>query len=73
MPPQPPNTSVTSDDDFLLADPAVCTMFNVSAMTLWRWDHNSELGFPKKIKINGRNYRRLGDLRRFQHSLQVAA
>jgi predicted DNA-binding transcriptional regulator AlpA len=28
----------------------------ISSMTLWRWEHNNKLGFPKGIDINGRKY-----------------
>ena len=29
---------------------------DVSDMTIWRWEHNATLGFPKAININGRKY-----------------
>jgi predicted DNA-binding transcriptional regulator AlpA len=29
----------------------------VSAMTIWRWERNPDLEFPKAVKINGRKYR----------------
>ena len=28
----------------------------ISAMTLWRWEHDEKLGFPKPASINGRKY-----------------
>ena len=28
----------------------------VSDMTLWRWLHDDDLGFPKPIRINGRRF-----------------
>lgn len=28
----------------------------VSDMTLWRWLHDEELGFPQPIRINGRRF-----------------
>ena len=27
---------------------------NISEMTLWRWEHDEKLGFPRAIDINGR-------------------
>ena len=40
-----------------LPDPQVCKRYKVTGMTLWRWDHDPELGFPKPIRINRRKYR----------------
>lgn len=48
--------------DNLIPDPAVARRFGVTLMTLWRWDHDPELGFPKRIKIRTRNYRRESEL-----------
>jgi hypothetical protein len=45
------------DDLGLVADPAVQREFNVSAMTLWRWDRDPDLGFPPPIKIRKRKFR----------------
>jgi predicted DNA-binding transcriptional regulator AlpA len=41
----------------LLPDPKVCERYNVTPMTLWRWDHDSDLNFPKPIRIRSRKYR----------------
>ena len=35
----------------------------VSTMSLWRWLHDDELKFPPPVKINGRNYWKLAELR----------
>jgi predicted DNA-binding transcriptional regulator AlpA len=40
-----------------LPDPQVCQRYGVSAMTLWRWDHDPRVNFPKPIRINRRKYR----------------
>ena len=29
---------------------------DISDMTIWRWQHDCELGFSKAITINGRRY-----------------
>jgi hypothetical protein len=39
---------------------------DVTAMTFHRWDLKPELGFPPKIKINGRNYRSRQQLEAFK-------
>jgi hypothetical protein len=54
------NTFMTSNEDTAdeyLPDPKVCERYHVSSMTLWRWDRNSDLGFPGPIRINRRKYR----------------
>lgn len=43
--------------DELVPDPQVQKEFGISAMTLWRWDHDSALHFPPAIKIKTRKYR----------------
>jgi predicted DNA-binding transcriptional regulator AlpA len=30
--------------------------YGISNMTLWRWEHDPRLNFPKPIEINGRKY-----------------
>lgn len=35
---------------------------DVSDMTLWRWQHDAGLNFPKPIKIRRRNYYREVDV-----------
>jgi predicted DNA-binding transcriptional regulator AlpA len=41
----------------LIPDPLVRRRYGVSAMTLYRWDHDPDLGFPKPIRIRNRKYR----------------
>lgn len=41
----------------LLPDPKVCERYNVTPITLWRWDHDPDLNFPKPIRIRSRKYR----------------
>jgi hypothetical protein len=33
--------------DVLLPDPKVTERYGITAMTLWRWDHDEKLGFPR--------------------------
>jgi predicted DNA-binding transcriptional regulator AlpA len=40
-----------------LPDPMVWRRYNVTSMTLWRWDQDPAMNFPKPIRINGRKYR----------------
>lgn len=39
---------------------------NVTDMCIWRWMRDERVQFPAPIKINRRNYWRLGDLRAWQ-------
>jgi hypothetical protein len=41
----------------LLPDPLVCARYSVTPMTLYRWDRDPALGFPKPIYIRSRKYR----------------
>jgi predicted DNA-binding transcriptional regulator AlpA len=34
----------------------------ISVMTLWRWEHNEKLRFPKPTEINGRKYYDLAEI-----------
>lgn len=34
----------------------------ISEMTLWRWEHDARLGFPKAVLINRRKYYDLAEI-----------
>lgn len=59
--------------DILVPGPQVQREFGVTSMTIWRWDRDSKLGFPPKIKLNGRNYRSRQQLEAFKAKLMAAA
>ncbi|WP_210245946.1 DNA-binding protein [Methylobacterium sp. WL19] len=52
-------------DELLPATPTRMR-YGVSDMTLWRWENDPALGFPKPIRINGRRYWRIADLQAFE-------
>ena len=59
--------------DELVPDPQVAREFNVSLMTLWRWDRDpklAELGWEPPVKIRTRNYRRRRPLEKFKVALR---
>jgi hypothetical protein len=65
-----------SDIEGLIPDPQVAREFNVTLMTLWRWDHTPSLlekGWPPKVKLGKRNYRHRSALETFKHNLLKAA
>ena len=43
----------------------------ISAMTLWRWDSDPALGFPKPVRINNRKYRSEDELDAFDRQRAV--
>jgi predicted DNA-binding transcriptional regulator AlpA len=49
-----------------LPDPKVCQRYDVHPMTLWRWDHDPNLNFPKPIRIGRRKYRDEHELERWE-------
>ncbi len=64
------------DDDALLNSSQVkARCGSVSDMCIWRWLRDERVGFPHPVKINKRNYWKLGDLRAWQerHANKVAA
>ncbi|WP_375159792.1 hypothetical protein [Bradyrhizobium sp. RDT46] len=52
--------------DPLVPDPVVCKEFGITRMTLHRWDRDEKLGFPIKIQIREKNYRRRDELDAFK-------
>jgi hypothetical protein len=57
----------------LLPDPKVCDRYNVTSMTLWRWDRDPALNFPKPIRIRRRKYRDVDELDAFDEALAAGA
>ena len=64
---------MTETVDQLVPGPQVEREFGVTAMTIWRWDRNPDLGFPPAIKINGRTYRSRLMLEAFKQRLLAQA
>ncbi len=46
--------------------------YGISNMTLWRWERDPRLKFPKPIEINGRFYQDLSVLEEWERSRAVA-
>lgn len=60
-------------DDQLVPDPQVCREFSISAMTLYRWDHDRALNFPPPVRIRTRKFRSRRRLDEFKARLLRAA
>jgi hypothetical protein len=43
-------------DATLVSGPKLRQILDVSAVTLWRWRHDQQMGFPSATFINGRMY-----------------
>ena len=52
--------------DTLIPDPVVAQEFGVTLMTVYRWSNDPTMGFPPKIQIRTRNYRRRRDIDAFK-------
>jgi predicted DNA-binding transcriptional regulator AlpA len=52
--------------DQYLPRKAVRERYGISAMTLWRWERDVRLRFPKPIVINGRLYQSLSALEEWE-------
>jgi predicted DNA-binding transcriptional regulator AlpA len=52
------NTHPAQSDARYIARRELRALFPVSDMTIWRWQHDPQVGFPAPIKLsnNGRNY-----------------
>jgi predicted DNA-binding transcriptional regulator AlpA len=65
--PHAPRAPPLLDDEALLTSAQVrARVGGVSAMCIWRWQRDPKVQFPAPLKMNSRNYWRLGDLRRWQ-------
>jgi predicted DNA-binding transcriptional regulator AlpA len=53
----------------LIPAPAVLKRHGISAMTLWRWLHDADLGFPRPIDIRRRRFFRLAELEAWEAGL----
>jgi predicted DNA-binding transcriptional regulator AlpA len=59
-----------SEREELVPDTQVRREFgNITPMTLWRWETNPRLGFPKKIKIGDRNFRLRSEVEAYKQQL----
>ena len=61
-----PRGPLLDDDTWLTSAQTRARTGGVSNMCLWRWMRDEKVQFPAPVKINGRNYWRLGDVRRWQ-------
>lgn len=53
-------------DEVFLPAARLRRRYNITDMTLWRWENAPELGFPQPVEIAGRRYWRLSELQQFE-------
>jgi hypothetical protein len=62
--------------DEFVPDSRVCREFNITPMTIWRWDRDpakAQMGWPPPVRINKRKFRSRKQLEQFKNNLlQVA-
>lgn len=56
-----------------LTGPQVQRRYQRSHVSIWRWRHDPELGFPKPIRINRLLYWRLADLEAWEAAMAMEA
>ena len=54
------------DEDLVPASVWKPAFGNPSDMTVWRWERNPKVNFPRSTKIANLNFKRVGDLREFR-------
>jgi predicted DNA-binding transcriptional regulator AlpA len=60
-------------DEHLLPAKAVCKRYSISSMTLWRWLHHADLGFPQPLNIKSWRYWKIQDLRAWEAKVTDAS
>jgi hypothetical protein len=57
----------------LIPDPLVCARYGICPMTLYRWDADPSLGFPRPLRIRKRKYRDEDELDAFDERQRMVA
>ena len=57
------NVPTLNDDDLLSAHDTARRCGGVSRMTLYRWQRDPKIAFPRPVSINNRNYWQWGHVR----------
>jgi hypothetical protein len=56
-----------------IPDAKVCERYDITPITLWRWDNDPDLKFPPPIRVRGRKYRDAAELDAFDTIERPAA
>ena len=50
------------DKTQLITAPKLCARLGISQTSLWRWQNDAALKFPRPLKVRARNYYRLAEV-----------
>jgi hypothetical protein len=70
---KPAATAGEDPIETFVPDPVVAKEFHVTLMSLFRWDADPNLGFPRKVTIRHRNFRVRSEIEAFKKSLIAKA
>ena len=62
----------SSDRKFIIRRKLRARFGDISEMTLWRWEHDKKLAFPKALTINGRRYYDLAEIEEWERTRATA-
>jgi predicted DNA-binding transcriptional regulator AlpA len=55
-----------------MTGPQLVEYYGVTSMTIWRWWHDPELGFPRPLTVRRRNFWSVSDLRAWERRMALA-
>ena len=61
-------TNQKTENQEFLTGPQVQQRYQRTPVTIWRWLHDPDLGFPQPVKIQRLNYWRLCDLEAWERA-----
>jgi predicted DNA-binding transcriptional regulator AlpA len=64
---------MSTETERYLTGPDVDKRYGRSSQSRWRWSKDPELGFPKPLKIKGRNLYKLAELEAWEVRLAAAS
>ncbi|NTS33897.1 hypothetical protein HQ945_21795 [Phyllobacterium sp. BT25] len=57
-----------ADERYLTAKQVRARYGDITSVTLYRWSHDEQKGFPKPVKLSEHNYWRLSELLAWEHA-----
>jgi predicted DNA-binding transcriptional regulator AlpA len=63
---------LSSSKEYIIRRKLRARFGDISEMTLWRWEHDEKLAFPKALTINGRKYYDLTEIEAWERKRATA-
>lgn len=63
---------MNATQEIYLSGPQVLQRFGISEMSLWRWEKDEALRFPKPMRIRNRKFFRLADIEAWERQQMEA-